>query len=89
MGEAEFDRPIPQNEVTLEIDGLFDRIAAMYSGSSPELQRRIPHPISADEALKPLFRRLQSTEAKWLVRMFLKRYMTIELPERLVMSRFH
>jgi DNA ligase 4 len=59
MSEAEFGLPIPQKEVTLEeIDGLFDRIAAMYSGSSPDLRDRISNPISADDALQPLFLRL-------------------------------
>ncbi|ERF70354.1 hypothetical protein EPUS_07619 [Endocarpon pusillum Z07020] len=90
MSEAEFDRPRPQHEVTLEeIDNLFDRIAAMYGGSAPGLQERILDPTSADEALQPLFPRLQSYEAKWLVRMFLKRYTPVELPERLVMRQFH
>lgn len=90
MREAEFDRPRAEHEVDLEeIDALFDRVAATYSGSSPELQSRILNPITADEALHPLLRRLQSVEAKWLIRMFLKRYTPIELPERLVMRQFH
>jgi DNA ligase 4 len=90
MSEAEFDRPRPDFEVTLEeIDSLFDRIAATYGGSSPELQTRIRNPITADEALQPLLRRLQSVEAKWLIRMFLKRYAPVELPERLAMRQFH
>ncbi len=90
MSEAENPRPRPEHEATLdEIDALFDRIAASYSGSSPELQTRILDPIAASEALDPLFRRLQSNEAKWLIRMFLKRYTSIELPERLTMRQFH
>lgn len=90
MSEAEFDRPRPEHELTLEeIDALFDRIAANYGGSSPELQARILDPMAADEALQPLFPLLQSNEAKWLIRMFLKRYMPIELPERLIMRQFH
>ena len=90
MSEAEFHRPRPEQELSLEeIDALFDRIAATYGGSSPELQTRILDPIAADEALLPLFRRLQSIEAKWLIRMFLKRYTPIELPERLIMRQFH
>lgn len=90
MREAEFSLPRPEHEVTLEeIDGLFDRTAATYNGSSPELRRTVADPIGADEALPLLFRRLQSNEAKWLVRMFLKRYTPIEMPEMLVMHQFH
>jgi DNA ligase 4 len=90
MAEAEFPKPRPDHEVTLEeIDATFDRIAAAYNGSSPELRARFLDPQAADESLPPLFRRLQSTEAKWLVRMFLKRYTPIELPERLVLRQFH
>jgi DNA ligase 4 len=90
MSEAEFPRPGPEHEVTLEeIDVLFDRIAAVYSGSSPELRIRITDPIAAHEALASLFCRLQSNEAKWLIRMFLKRYTPVELPERLIMRQFH
>jgi DNA ligase 4 len=90
MSEAEFPRPRPEHEVTLEeIDVLFDRIAAVYGGSSPELRIRITDPIAADEALASLFCRLQSNEAKWLIRMFLKQYTPVELPERLIMRQFH
>jgi DNA ligase 4 len=90
MAEAEFDRPRPEHEVTLEeVDALFDRIAAAYSGSSPDLRARVTDPVAADEALSSLFRRLQSVEAKWLIRMFLKRYTPVELPEMLVMRQFH
>lgn len=90
MGEAEFDRPKPEHEVTLdEIDKAFDCVAAWYQGSSPELRRRVQNPVAADQAFPPILRRLQSVEAKWLIRMFFKNYSPVILPEALVMHHHH
>jgi DNA ligase 4 len=90
MREAEFVRPRPEHELTLEeIDALFDRIASNFAGSSPDLQARILEPLAADKALQLMLPRMQSHEAKWLMRMLLKRYEPIDLPEGFIMGQFH
>jgi len=89
MAECEFAEPTPENEVTLEqIHAVLTQIAANSGFSSPEL-RTTANSKSADELLTPILRRLQSHEAKWLVRMVLKDYSPVQIPEWLAMHNFH
>ncbi|KAL2423845.1 hypothetical protein ABEF95_008377 [Exophiala dermatitidis] len=89
MSEAEMPLPDICNQVTLEeIDEALLQIAANSPFSSAEIRR------SADDAcphdiLLPIVRRLQSWEAKWLVRMILKSYSPIQIPEHQFMQSFH
>ncbi|KAJ4508685.1 hypothetical protein HRR83_005777 [Exophiala dermatitidis] len=89
MSEAEMPLPDASNQVTLEeIDEALFQIAANSPFSSVEIRwsanNAYPH-----EILLPIVRRLQSWEAKWLVRMILKSYSPIQIPEHQFMQSFH
>lgn len=43
----------------------------------------------SDEVLKPILRNLTPEQAKWLVRMILKSYKPIQIPEATILKRFH
>jgi DNA ligase-4 len=84
----------PGPNVTLEeLDEILDRIAATSSFSSIDLRRRMKEkyaePIRVNDALSSIFRRLKSPEAKWMVRMLLKDYSPVRIPETAVMHQFH
>ena len=86
--------PRPGSSVTLEeLDEILDRIAATSSFSSVDLRERIEakyaEPIRTQDALSTIFRRLYSSEAKWMVRMILKTYSPVQIPETLAMQQFH
>ncbi|RVX71319.1 hypothetical protein B0A52_04893 [Exophiala mesophila] len=79
----------PSKDVTLEeIDDALSRIALSVAGVSTTSpggsQDNSPFAL-----LSPIFRRLTSREAKWLVRMILKSYAPIEVPEQTVLRCFH
>ncbi|KAH7109337.1 hypothetical protein EDB81DRAFT_769177 [Dactylonectria macrodidyma] len=81
-------------EVTLEeLDDVLDQIAASSSFSSASLRERVitkhGRSIRADEGLSIVFRVLQSSETKWMIRIISKNYSPARVPETLVMSRFH
>src|SRR5271154_5385264 len=89
MAQAEFDRPEPANEVTLaEIDDALDEIAARSPFSSPAIRQR-HSPRDPHDVLTPIFRRLQSWEARWLVRMILRSFSPVVIPEYPAMREFH
>jgi DNA ligase-4 len=82
------------SSVTLEeLDETLDRIAATSSFSSIELRERMQakysEPIKTQDALARVFRRLYSSEAKWMVRMIMKTYSPVQIPETLAMQKFH
>ncbi|KIW68284.1 hypothetical protein PV04_04241 [Phialophora macrospora] len=78
VADAGFDRPTPDHEVTLEaINHAVERLAERSS---------------LDEKanfLKHIFWRLHSSEAKWLVRIILKTYNPVEIPDYVVLGCFH
>ncbi|KAH6871139.1 hypothetical protein B0T10DRAFT_533639 [Thelonectria olida] len=81
-------------EVTLEeIDDVLDQVAALSSFSSASLRERVTTKHGrlsrADDLLRKVFRVLQSSEAKWMIRMISKNYRPGRVPETLVISRFH
>lgn len=80
-------------DVTLdEIDDILNRIAAKSSYSSNELRTKVATkyegPIQTEVALSKIFWRLHSSEAKWIVRMLLKTYGPIKIPEIVAMQSF-
>ena len=80
--------------VTLDkIDETLERIAAKSSFSSKELRARVgtkhAGPIQTDVGLSKTFRRLHRSEAKWMMRMLLKTYSPVKIPETVAMHRFH
>jgi hypothetical protein len=71
--------PLPSPGVSLEeLDKMLDRFAARSSFSSSSLRERVKvaytRPFQVQNALSGIFRRLHSSEAKWMVRMLLKTY---------------
>ncbi|KAL6251826.1 hypothetical protein RBB50_002036 [Rhinocladiella similis] len=88
---ADFDDNIDvyNGPVTLEeIDRTLFQLAANSAFSSPEM-RQYKNSQSQSDILAPIVRRLRSSEAKWFVRMILKRYTPVQLPERTVLRSFH
>jgi DNA ligase-4 len=88
---AQTEMPIPQygNEVTLEeVNTTLDGIAANVKSSAPAL-RASARFIDPVDALTPILLRLRSLEAKWLVRMLLKSYHPVQVPEAITMQQFH
>lgn len=84
----------PGSSVTLEeLDETLDRVTATSPLSSTELRQRAEakyeEPIRTYDVLAQIFRRLYSTEAKWMVRMILKSYSPVQIPETLAMQKFH
>lgn len=89
MAECESDPPSPARQVTLdEIDTALSQIAANSPFSSPKLRRHADN-RTPDQLLGPILRRLSSHEAKWLVRMILKCYAPVQIPEQFTMLQFH
>jgi DNA ligase 4 len=76
-----------------QIDEILDHIAVKSSFSSPKLRAdvrvRQAAPTDTQSELSNIFRRLRGLEAKWLVRMLLKNYSPIHVPEKIVMQHFH
>ena len=89
MAQAEFDEPSPGQEVTLEeLDQALDELAARSPFSSAAIRSK-NDARQTDATLSSLLRRLQSWEAKWLVRIVLKNYSPVIIPEQLAMEQFH
>ncbi|KAK5950158.1 hypothetical protein OHC33_008873 [Knufia fluminis] len=89
MAESEFPHPTATNEVTLEeIDNALTQIAANTLSSSPAIKAQANGKAPCD-ILAPIIRRLQGTEAKWLARMILKSYSSVEIPEYAALYGFH
>ena len=89
LAQTEMPTPQPGNEVTLEeINDALDEIAANVKSSAPTLRAsaRFLDPV---DALSPILLRLRSVEAKWLVRMLLKSYYPVQIPEAVTMQQFH
>ncbi|KAI5308881.1 hypothetical protein KEM55_004638, partial [Ascosphaera atra] len=83
------DGEVVQSDVTVtDISDALDRIAAGCRFSSPEIVDKLSA-VKADEALRPVFRKLTSREGKWLVRIILKERIPQLLPELAVFKHFH
>lgn len=80
------DSPRPQHRITVtEIDRTLDRVASTSSFSSFDLREKIkvsqPQPIHVADELTMIFCRLQSSQAKWMIRLLLKTLSPIQIPE--------
>ncbi|KAL5427508.1 hypothetical protein PMIN04_001274 [Paraphaeosphaeria minitans] len=78
-------RAIPMEKV----DNLLTQLAARYRFSDPGIRQQRDWHMSTDTELKYIFRRLESWEAKWLVRLLLREYPTISLDETHVFRQYH
>jgi DNA ligase 4 len=89
MAQAEFSEPLPGQEVTLEeLDEALNELAAWSPFSSPAIRCKMD-PREAHVILSTLLHRLQSWEAKWFVRLVLKNFSPVIVPEQVAMDQFH
>lgn len=71
------------------VDRLLVQLAAKFRFSDEAIRKqRIPH-ADTDTELKDILVRLESWEAKWLVRLLLREYSTIELHENHIFKCYH
>ncbi|KAF1848026.1 uncharacterized protein K460DRAFT_280120 [Cucurbitaria berberidis CBS 394.84] len=71
------------------IDQLLFQLAAKYRFSDEGIRKQRDWHVRTDTELKDIFVRLESWEAKWLVRLILRNHCTIELEEKYVFERYH
>ena len=88
MRQAENHIKSSQEVTVQEVDLALAQIASKCRFSGPSIQRSYSA-VSVDDALAPIFRRLSSRDAKWLTRLILKDYSPVEVPEKLVLRKFH
>lgn len=90
MRDAENPTVLPLQEVTLdEIDGSMEQIASANRSSSPDVRRKQAGIVDVYKLLSDIFLRLRSWEAKWFVRLVLKKFDPVVLPETYTMLQFH
>lgn len=71
------------------VDSILTQLAASNKFSDPATQRQRIQQFNTDIELKNILVRLDSFEAKWLVRLILRQYSTIELEEAFVYRAYH
>lgn len=71
-----------------EIDAALQELASKCSFSSPDV-RANPSKRDAVDILQPIFRKLRSWEAKWLVREILKDFGLLTVDENLILKNYH
>jgi DNA ligase 4 len=65
------------------------QLASKYRFSDPAIRKQRDWDVSTDTLLHYILTRLASWEAKWLVRLILREYCTIELDENFVLGQYH
>lgn len=79
-----------KREIPIErVDKLLVQLAAKYRFSDKAIRQKRDWHVKTDTELKEIFIRLESWEAKWLVRLLLRDHCTIELDERFVLGQIH
>ncbi|KAF3000099.1 hypothetical protein E8E13_003234 [Curvularia kusanoi] len=71
------------------VDRLLTQLAAKYKFSDAAIRLQRDWDVKTDEELKDVLVRLESWEAKWLVRLVLRDYCTITLDERYTFEQYH
>jgi len=71
------------------VDRLLTQLAARYRFSDAAIRSQRDWHVQTDEELKDILVRLESWEAKWLVRLVLRDYCTIVLDEDYVFGQYH
>jgi DNA ligase-4 len=71
------------------VDRLLVQLAAQHRFSDPVIQKQRDFHTDTDTEIQQIFKRIDSSEAKWLVRLILREYCTIELDERFIFEQFH
>jgi DNA ligase-4 len=72
-----------------QIDRLLVQLAAKFRFSDESIRWQRDGDVKTDTTLKDILVRLESWEAKWLVRLLLRDHCTIELDERQVFGCYH
>ena len=86
--QAEFAQPLPGAELLLEeVDLALEKIAKGCRFSAPSLKQGASDegPVDVVQVLASIYHRLQSRDAKWLTRMILKDYATLNLDDDIVL----
>ena len=79
-----------KHSVSIErIDALLVQLAAKYRFSDETIRKQRDWDVHIDTELKEILIRLESWEAKWLVRLILRDYCTLELDEAYVLEQYH
>ena len=83
--------PHPRELMTIEeVDRTLDRVASTCAYSSSEIRNKMGHVcVDATAELVKIFRRLHSSEAKWMIRLLLKDLRLVEMPEAVTLLCFH
>jgi len=71
------------------VDRLLVQLAARYRFSDEAIRKQRDWHMRTDTELKEILVRLESWEAKWLVRLILRDHCTIELDEKHVLGQYH
>jgi DNA ligase-4 len=71
------------------VNELLVQLAAKYRFSDPAIQRLRRFDFNTDVELRYILVRVHSWEAKWLVRLILRGYCTIDLDDNLVFRHYH
>ncbi|KAI4951868.1 hypothetical protein J4E91_003329 [Alternaria rosae] len=71
------------------IDRLLVHLAARYQFSDKVIRKKRISDFQSDTELKETLVRLESWEAKWLVRLILRDHCTVELDEQFALQRYH
>ncbi|KAJ4310708.1 hypothetical protein N0V94_008317, partial [Neodidymelliopsis sp. IMI 364377] len=72
-----------------KVDRLLTQLAAKYRFSDAAIRQQRDWHIKTDTELKEILVRLESWEAKWLVRLVLRDYCTVALDEQYVFEQYH
>jgi DNA ligase 4 len=81
------------NIILEKLDKILDRIIAISPFSFIDLKRRMEKRyiklIRINKTLSNIFRRLNNSEAKWMVRTIIKNYNSVRISETLTIYQFH
>jgi DNA ligase-4 len=72
-----------------QVDQLLVQLASRYRFSDESIRRQRNWHVRTDTMLKDILIRLESWEAKWLVRLILREHCTIQLDERQILGQYH
>jgi DNA ligase-4 len=72
-----------------QIDQLLVQLAAKYRFSDEAIRQQRKWHVKTDTELREILVRLESWEAKWLIRLILRDHCTIELDEGFVYGQYH
>lgn len=71
------------------VDRLLTQLAARYRFSDAAIRSQRDWHVQTDEELKDILMRLDSWEAKWLIRLVLRDHCTIALDENYILGQYH